>query len=61
MSISGSADYIFYGGDIITMNEQSPSAEALAIQGEKIVAVGSLENIVNNYTGLIFKYFGGNF
>ena len=55
MSISGSADYIFDGGDIITTNEQSPSAEALAIQGEKIVAVGSLENIVPHWKGEFTK------
>ena len=51
MSSSGSADYIFFGGDIITMDEQSSSAESLAVQGEKIVAVGSLEEIVSQWKG----------
>ena len=27
------ADYIFYGGTIITMEEENPSAEALAVKG----------------------------
>ena len=42
---------IFYGGDIITMDEQSPSAESLAVHGEKIVGVGSLEDIVSKWKG----------
>ena len=39
---NGNADSIFYGGDIVTMNKTQPAAEAVAIQGGKIVKVGSL-------------------
>ncbi len=35
------ADTIFYGGDIITVDEKHPRVEAIAIQGEKIIFVGS--------------------
>ena len=51
MSSSGGADYIFYGGEIITMDEQSPSVESLAVHGEKIVGVGSLEDIESKWKG----------
>ena len=39
------ADYIFFGGDIITMDETNPSAEALAVKGDKIQAVGKLDKV----------------
>jgi predicted amidohydrolase YtcJ len=42
---SGNADTIFYGGDIVTMNKAKPSAEAVAVQGGKIVKVGSLSQV----------------
>ena len=42
---SGSADTIFYGGDIVTMNPAQASAEAVAIQGGKITKVGSLASL----------------
>jgi len=35
------ADLIFTGGTIITMDEGNPSAQAIAIRGDKIIAVGS--------------------
>jgi len=34
------ADVIFFGGDIITVNDQQPDAEAIAIKNGKIVLVG---------------------
>ncbi|MBD2857945.1 amidohydrolase [Spongiibacter sp. KMU-158] len=37
---SNEADQVFYGSNIITMDEAKPSAEAVAIQDEKIVYVG---------------------
>lgn len=44
---------IFFGGTIITMNEAQPEVEAVGIVGEKIEAVGELDNIItkfeNNY------------
>jgi predicted amidohydrolase YtcJ len=35
------ADLVFINGNIITVDEQQPRAEALAVQGERILAVGS--------------------
>ena len=35
------ADAIFFGGDVITVNDQQPDAEAVAILGGKIVFVGN--------------------
>jgi predicted amidohydrolase YtcJ len=42
---AGSADTIFYGGDIVTMNKAQPAAEAVAVQGGKIIRVGSLAKL----------------
>jgi len=39
-------DYIFYNGSVVTMNDGQPEAEALAVQGEIILAVGSDEEIL---------------
>lgn len=41
------ADLVFIGGDIITLDECNPTAEALAVKGEKIVAVGKLAEILD--------------
>jgi len=38
---------IIYGGPILTINENQPYVEAVAIEGEKIVAVGNLPDIKN--------------
>lgn len=35
------ADTIYTGGEIVTVNDKQPSAEALAVKGGKIVAVGT--------------------
>jgi predicted amidohydrolase YtcJ/heat shock protein HslJ len=35
------ADFIYVGGDIVTIDDKLPSAEALAVKGGKIVLVGS--------------------
>jgi predicted amidohydrolase YtcJ len=35
------ADTIYVGGDIVTINDQQPSAGALAVKGGKILAVGA--------------------
>lgn len=37
------ADTIFFGGDIITVNDRQPEAEAVAVKGGKIVFVGDKE------------------
>ena len=39
------ADAIYSGGEIITINDAQPTAEAIAIRGGKIVAVGSKANV----------------
>ena len=36
---------VFYGGSIITMNDNQPTAEAIGIEGEKIIALGSLDEV----------------
>ena len=41
------ADTIFVGGDIITVNEDNPEAEALAVLNGRIVAVGSRDDVFN--------------
>lgn len=38
---TGALDVVFRGGTILTMDPEQPDAEAVAIQGESIVAVGS--------------------
>jgi predicted amidohydrolase YtcJ len=42
----GGADLILTGGQIVTMNEQRPFAEALAVEGDEIVAVGSERSVM---------------
>jgi len=42
---AGNPDIIFYGGDILTMNKAQPSAEAVAVQGNKIIQVDSLAKL----------------
>ncbi len=42
---SGYADMVFCGGDIITVDDNNPTAEALAISGGKILAVGRREEV----------------
>ena len=43
----GPADIVFYGGDIFTLDDQNPQVEALAVKGERIVAVGKYVDIVS--------------
>ena len=45
LKMSSIADVILYGGSIITMDEKNPSAEALAVTGNLITAVGKLDEI----------------
>ncbi|HYB35482.1 MAG TPA: amidohydrolase family protein [Mycobacterium sp.] len=53
--ISGEADSIFYGGQIITMapaeDHQSPRPEAVAVRGETIVFVGNLTEAEQQWRG----------
>ncbi len=43
---TSTADRIFTGATIVTMSEAQPAAQAIAIRGEKIVAVGTDEDIL---------------
>jgi predicted amidohydrolase YtcJ len=45
------ADAIYYGGDIVTVNDAQPQAEALAVKDGKILMVGSREQIEKSYKG----------
>jgi len=45
------ADTIYYGGDIVTINDAQPSAEALAVKDGKILAVGARADIENTLKG----------
>jgi predicted amidohydrolase YtcJ len=40
------ADAIYTGGDIVTVNDRQPQAEAIAITGGRIVAVGSRDEVM---------------
>lgn len=44
--MTGKADFFFYGGNIITMDENNPSAEALAVKEDKIQAVGKFDEVL---------------
>ena len=46
LSVEPHADTIFLGGPIITVNRAAPRAEALAVTGGRIVAVGALEEVM---------------
>ncbi len=43
---SGSPDTIYFGGDIITMDEMQPSAEAVSVKGERVAAVGAKSELL---------------
>jgi predicted amidohydrolase YtcJ len=46
-----SADTIFVGGDIVTINDAQPTAEALAVKGGKILAVGARTEVESTHKG----------
>ncbi|MBK7744926.1 MAG: amidohydrolase [Betaproteobacteria bacterium] len=45
------AEIIFVGGDIVTINDRQPSAEALAVKGGKILAVGARADVEKAHKG----------
>ncbi|HEY6510153.1 MAG TPA: amidohydrolase family protein, partial [Vicinamibacterales bacterium] len=45
------ADEIYTGGDIVTVNDGQPSAEALAVKAGKIVAVGARADVEKAHKG----------
>lgn len=50
-AIASSADTIFYGGPIVTVNANNEEVQALAVQGGKIVALGTAADIKKNWQG----------
>ena len=45
------AEIIFVGGDIVTINDRQPSTEALAVKGGKILAVGARADVEKAHKG----------
>ena len=45
------ADTIYTGGDIVTVNDQQPTAEAVAVKDGKILAVGARAAIERDHKG----------
>ena len=45
------AETIYMGGEIVTVNDKQPSAEALAVKGGKIVAVGARADVEKAHKG----------
>lgn len=45
----GNADTIFYGGPIVTVNAKNEEVQALAIQGGKIVGVGTKDAVTSEW------------
>ena len=41
-----SADTIFVGDNIVTMDPDQPTVEAVAVRGETIVAAGSIDEVM---------------
>src|SRR5262245_42670678 len=42
----GPADVIYHGGDIVTIDDTNPTAQAVAVEGGKIVAVGKKDDVL---------------
>jgi predicted amidohydrolase YtcJ len=45
------AEVIYAGGDIVTINDKQPSADALAVKGGKILAVGARADVEKAHKG----------
>jgi len=50
-ALAANADAIWFGGPIITINDKSPSAEAVAVKDGRIVAVGSRKAVFASQKG----------
>src|SRR5271170_7729043 len=48
---ASSADAIYYGGPIVTVNDAQPNAEAVAVKDGKILMVGTRAEIDQNHKG----------
>ncbi|GII04901.1 amidohydrolase [Planobispora takensis] len=44
--MSGGADAVYFGGDIVTVDDALPSAEAVAVEDGRIAAVGDLAHVL---------------
>ena len=51
----GNADTIFYGGPIVTVNAKNEEVQAIAIQGGKIVALGTKEAVTSEWQSSVTK------
>jgi len=51
VSVEQAADTIYTGGDVVTVNDAQPTAEAVAVKDGKILAVGSLADIEKAHRG----------
>ena len=49
------ADAIYFGGDIVTMNDKAPAAQALAVKDGKVVAVGDRKSVEGAHKGATTK------
>jgi predicted amidohydrolase YtcJ len=45
------ADAVWFGGSIVTVNDAQPSAEAVAVRGGRIVAVGARADVERRFAG----------
>ena len=45
----GNADTIFYGGPVVTVNAKNEEVQAIAVQGGKIVALGSKDAVTKDW------------
>jgi predicted amidohydrolase YtcJ len=50
-AVAIAADTIYFGGDIVTVNDAQPDAEALAVKEGKILALGTAAYIEDRYQG----------
>ena len=50
------ADTIYAGGDIVTVNDAQPTAEAVAVKGGRIVAVGTRAEVENAHRGAATQF-----
>jgi hypothetical protein len=48
---AAAADMIYTGGDIVTINDKQPSAQALAVKDGKILALGERKSIEAQHKG----------
>ncbi len=48
MALAQTADTIYFGGPIITINDAAPSAEAVAVKDGKILAVGAKDEVLKS-------------